>query len=689
MAGLDSILPDETPDETPTPASGLGGYTTIAGPKGAKTVLDPTNSEAVLKKMQDYLDERNSPVAKFQSSLQDAMAAWAPYTQANAAMSQRTTDKRAEAKDVQDMQMQIANFRAQQAQQAASRQNFGDVLAKYNQGVQGAQTPQSDQGTQGTQGTQLPIDPAVMANIMSLAQTNPEAAQAEYTKALAARSLQAGKTKGDLTLAQYNYEHNPAMMEQRQWAIPGQPGKYFFGSIVDFQKAYPNNQPAPTAGAPTAGAPTAGTPTAGAPTAGAETPPSFDVHKSYGTPAKLLDNLSGAESSQDPYAINPVSKALGRYQFTPETAAMLHKQGVKFNPFDADESRAAADYYIQQLVKQNGGDYTKAMMQYGGFKKADPTKYLSQVMNGVDLGNAPTAAPTAVAPTAAPTAAAPTAATMSKTQAPITPVQAIVQPTGQAPVAVQHIPHAWGESTEASKTIDQKNADLDAAALGATQKVGQAKATSTATALGTDSAKRESTLRAQKDSTLATMRDADLVSNLAINSPHLFAPTQQGDITSITRSIFGDKLPIVGGNPENIVQQVKYAPEEIANRKMADDASARLQIDFAKQAFAGTRMEQSFLRLAQQAKGVGTNSSASSNVLAATLMKAAAQLVQAKNEMLDQYHTKYGLDAPFEVLESSPAYKQLEIKTNNNLAKQFPSHFKPISSFDAYKKGQI
>ena len=678
MAGLDSITPtDETPVDTavtPSAPSGLAGYTSIAGPKGTKTLLDPTNSEAILKRMQDQLDARTGPMASFQSNMKDAIAAWAPYTQVNAAMSQRDQDKRAEQTDTDAMQMQIANFRAQQALQAASRQNFGDVLAKYNQGVQGAQTPQSDQGTQGTQGTQLPIDPAVMANIMSLAQTNPEAAQAEYTKALAARSLQAGKTKGDLTLAQYNYEHNPAMMEQRQWAIPGQPGKYFFGSIVDFQKAYPNNQPAPTAGAPTAGA---------------ETPPSFDVHKSYGTPAKLLDNLSDAESSQDPYAINPVSKALGRYQFTPETAAMLHKQGVKFNPFDADESRAAADYYIQQLVKQNGGDYTKAMMQYGGFKKADPTKYLSQVMNGVDLGNAPTAAPTAVAPTAAPTAAAPTAATMSKTQAPITPVQAIVQPTGQAPVAVQHIPHAWGESTEASKTIDQKNADLDAAALGATQKVGQAKATSTATALGTDSAKRESALRAQKDSTLATMRDADLVSNLAINSPHLFAPTQQGDITSITRSIFGDKLPIVGGNPENIVQQIKYSPEEIANRKMADDASARLQIDFAKQAFAGTRMEQSFLRLAQQAKGVGTNSSASSNVLAATLMKAAAQLVQAKNEMLDQYHTKYGLDAPFEVLESSPAYKQLEIKTNNNLAKQFPSHFKPISSFDAYKKGQI
>ena len=39
MAGLDSILPDEAPNASasPTPTTGLGGYTTITGAKGAKT----------------------------------------------------------------------------------------------------------------------------------------------------------------------------------------------------------------------------------------------------------------------------------------------------------------------------------------------------------------------------------------------------------------------------------------------------------------------------------------------------------------------------------------------------------------------------------------------------------------------------------------------------------------------------
>ena len=112
----------------------------------------------------------------------------------------------------------------------------------------------------------------------------------------------------------------------------------------------------------------------------------FDVNKTYGTPARLLDNLNQTESSDNPYVVQKDTKAMGNYQFLPDTASMLNKQGIKFNAFDPKESRAAADYYIQQLVKQNGGDYNAAMAQYGGIKKTDPTPYLSKVMSGVDLG---------------------------------------------------------------------------------------------------------------------------------------------------------------------------------------------------------------------------------------------------------------------------------------------------------------
>jgi hypothetical protein len=105
----------------------------------------------------------------------------------------------------------------------------------------------------------------------------------------------------------------------------------------------------------------------------------------FKTPEKLLDNLRVVESSKDEFALHPDSKAMGPYQFLPETAQMLNKQGIKFNPFDENEARSAADQYIQKLVKENGGDYKKALAAYGGFKTKDPSGYVNKVLKGVDL----------------------------------------------------------------------------------------------------------------------------------------------------------------------------------------------------------------------------------------------------------------------------------------------------------------
>ena len=132
-------------------------------------------------------------------------------------------------------------------------------------------------------------------------------------------------------------------------------------------------------------------------------PNGLDVSKSFGTPSKVLDNLKTIESSGNPLAINPDSKAMGAYGFAPETAAMLHKEGFKFNPLDEQESRAAADFYIQKLLKQYGGDYNKAMAAYGGYKTKDPTDYVNQVLKGVDLTHSTPEQPAAKGPQYLPT----------------------------------------------------------------------------------------------------------------------------------------------------------------------------------------------------------------------------------------------------------------------------------------------
>lgn len=145
--------------------------------------------------------------------------------------------------------------------------------------------------------------------------------------------------------------------------------------LATIQSANPN---APPPAAPSAAPSPVATPAA-APRSSA----GFDPTKSYGTPAKLLDNLTDEESSGRPLAVNPKTGAMGPYQFTPGTVAMLRGQGVKFDPFDPVQARNTADWYLQQLKQQNGGTYQGALKAYGGFVHADPSQYIAKAMNGL------------------------------------------------------------------------------------------------------------------------------------------------------------------------------------------------------------------------------------------------------------------------------------------------------------------
>jgi hypothetical protein len=105
----------------------------------------------------------------------------------------------------------------------------------------------------------------------------------------------------------------------------------------------------------------------------------FDPSQSYGTSPDILDRLKQTESGGNQYALNSQTKAMGAYQFTPETLVDMHKRGIRFDPLDPVQSRNAADYYVQQLTAQNGGDINKALATYGGFKTKDPTAYVQKI----------------------------------------------------------------------------------------------------------------------------------------------------------------------------------------------------------------------------------------------------------------------------------------------------------------------
>lgn len=112
------------------------------------------------------------------------------------------------------------------------------------------------------------------------------------------------------------------------------------------------------------------------------TPTTAPMRRDVAVSDDLLDRLRSVESGKDPFAVNKQTKAMGPYQFLPETVQMLHRQGVKFNPFDERESREAARTYLGQLVQRHGGNVDLALKDYGGFVTKDPTQYVQAVKGG-------------------------------------------------------------------------------------------------------------------------------------------------------------------------------------------------------------------------------------------------------------------------------------------------------------------
>lgn len=101
-------------------------------------------------------------------------------------------------------------------------------------------------------------------------------------------------------------------------------------------------------------------------------------------PDSVLDSLRRVESGKDRFALNKQSKAMGDYQFIPETVQMLHKQGYKFNPYDEKESREMARTYLKTLAKQTGS-LEGALAAYGGHITKDPKPYVSNVLGGAKV----------------------------------------------------------------------------------------------------------------------------------------------------------------------------------------------------------------------------------------------------------------------------------------------------------------
>jgi hypothetical protein len=343
---------------------------------GAKVPLRTAISGEVLKNLEDEVARRTTGFGGFMNPIMGGFERAIAMTSKNpgSAIAEVGAKQRAEQQDLINMRTNIASIRAAQERARADSTKWG---AMNGQG--------GGAGAGGTAGGAY-IDPSQLAAEDLL----------EYPEdKLASRQAYLQKQANETAKSRVS----PESRTQKQYFIDGR-SQWLTPNEIDV-----NGRPIAQSGQQTT-SPTGSTaPASNTQTLAAPGSP-FDVSKSYGTPDKLLDNLRVAESSNNPFALHPTTKAMGAYQFMPETAAMLHKAGIKFNPFDEKESRAAADYYINQLVQKNGGDYAKAMAQYGGFVTKDPSQYVGKVLNGVNLNVAPATTAGAQTSPNAPVAAA-------------------------------------------------------------------------------------------------------------------------------------------------------------------------------------------------------------------------------------------------------------------------------------------
>ncbi len=119
-------------------------------------------------------------------------------------------------------------------------------------------------------------------------------------------------------------------------------------------------------------------------TSGTPTALFSNLERKYGLPGGALGRLMKTESGGVPRSGPPLpgGAAQGYFQFTPETAS---RYGV--TPGDLSSEATGAAQYLADLTKRNGGNFSKALVDYGGFQTKDPTGYVGSVTGGAQPGS--------------------------------------------------------------------------------------------------------------------------------------------------------------------------------------------------------------------------------------------------------------------------------------------------------------
>jgi hypothetical protein len=178
-----------------------------------------------------------------------------------------------------------------------------------------------------------------------------------------------------------------------------------------------------------------------------------------------------------------------------------------------------------------------------------------------------------------------------------------------------------------------------------------------------------------------TMRAADTVTNIANQYPEVQGIGKGLDTRSAAAGAIGMFAPRMNQKEaEEFVANKTLSKDQLSKRDMLDAASKQLGIDYAANAFKGSRMGVGLEKMAVDAKGVGTQYTSETNKANAAVIKEAAKFNQNKLDLWKDFKKQYGDDVSFQKFEESPEYRQLEEQTQKNLAERFPKYFSQADS---------
>ena len=135
-------------------------------------------------------------------------------------------------------------------------------------------------------------------------------------------------------------------------------------------------------------------------------------------------------------------------------------------------------------------------------------------------------------------------------------------------------------------------------------------------------------------------------------------------------------LPYVGGSLDKAYAKLALPEESIRERNKTDTNAQKLGLDFAQQMFAGSgaRLGAALEKMAIDAKGVGTQYTAESNIMNSAVIRAAAQKAQEQATLWGHYKNSHENADPYEFLQT-PENQAIEDKYEKQLKQNFPKYF--------------